>query len=114
MLLRLLLAVAYLAAWAGYDFYSADLSTPSPPAGVIEVAFLLSSVGLGFAIAKWWAPVVVVGYLPVLAVPGAYGGGQPDYSNGVAVALLVLPAAALLIAIGVGAGRLLRPRHHRL
>lgn len=60
-----------------------------------------TSVGLGLLVGRWWAPLVVIAYLPTLAIPSAYGAGQPDYSVGLYFATLVLPVVALLITLGV-------------
>ena len=85
----------------GYTFYTADLHRTPPPYGLVSVAFVATSAALGYAVGEWWAPLVVLAYLPTLAIPSAYGGGQPDYGVGIYFALLYLPAAALLIGIGV-------------
>jgi len=99
--LRLACAGLYLLIWLGFEFYVADPDRPSPSYALVSAAFVATSLGLGYGVGRWWAPLVVLAYLPTLAIPGTYGGGQPDYGVGVYFALLYLPAAAVLISLGV-------------
>jgi hypothetical protein len=98
---RLTYAALYLALWIGYTFYSAEPDSRSLPDGLVAAGLLATSIALGYVVGRWWTPLVVLAYLPILAIPSAYGDGQPNYSNGLVVALLVVPAAAVLVSVGV-------------
>lgn len=108
---RLVYCVAFVGLWVSYTFYSANLD--NEPFEHVGWALLAMSVALGFAVGRWWAPLVVIVYLPTLAIPSAYGGGTPDYGVGLAVAVVVLPVVAGLIAIGVLARKTFSPRAGR-
>lgn len=104
---RLVYCVAFVGLWVSYTFYSANLD--NEPFEHVGWALLATSVALGFAVGRWWAPLVVIVYLPTLAIPSGYGGGTPDYGVGLAVAVVVLPVVAGLIAIGVLARKTFSP-----
>ena len=94
------MVAAYVALWVGYTLYTARYPDPLPGLGAVLV-LAVTSVALGMLVGRWWAPLVVIAYLPTLAFPAAYGAGDPDYGVGLYFAILVVPAVALLIALGV-------------
>lgn len=97
-------AVGYVALWAGYLLYTERNPDAVPSLGVEITALVITSIGLGFVIARWWAPLVVAPYLVAVALPSSYT-GDPDYGVGLYFALVVLLPAAVLIALGVFLGR---------
>lgn len=91
--------VAYLA--LGNAAIATDGLLDAPLVGLLYPATL----ALGLVVPKWWLPLVLVGLLPALASPCAYGECEPNLSNGLVAVLVAGPFLVALALAGVVAGR---------
>ncbi len=92
----MLVAVLYVSAWLA--FFAARAWPPFELAVVLAVA---TSAAAGWAIGRWWAILLPIAVVPILATPLPYTpGGEPEYGVGIFVGA----GFALLTMVFLGAG----------
>ena len=90
-------AVLYVSAWLA--FFAARLPLPLELALALGIA---ASVATGWAIGRWWAILLPIAVVPILATPLPYTpGGDPEYGVGMFVAVGFALVAMVLLGAGV-------------
>ena len=105
-------ALVYVAAAAGWVYgiiERIDAADDEPWLFVSYAALAVLHVGVGYAIARWWAVLLPARPIP-LAVPAEYvPDTRPEFPIWFALALLA-PFGCALLAAGVAAARIARGR----
>lgn len=99
LITTVLLTMAGIAAFVG--FWVGTILRVRPLDDLPTFTPALVSVVYGYVTRRWWAPLVILFALPALALPEAYGHNQPNYSNGVAAAIIFVPIVMACVALGV-------------
>ncbi len=87
--------VLFLGLWLGVMFEIGPLRDAST--GV----YLLLSAVYGYAVNRWWAPLIIFSLAPILAVAVGNGHGQDDASNVAFLELGAVVVVAPVVALGV-------------
>ena len=110
-MVRLLVALAYLAAWVAVLAAAGE-----PTEGEALAAWAGLGLGAGLLIGRWWAVGLALGYALIAVVADVAaacvtGAGGPEVCDADVVGLVLLvelPAMALTLALGVAARKVLR------
>ncbi len=93
----LVIAVLYVFAWLA--FFAARVPGPFELALFLAIA---TSVAAGWAIGRWWAILLPIGVVPILASSLPYTpGGAPEYGIGILVGAGFALLAMVLLGTGV-------------
>ena len=105
-----LIAIAYVVSWWVLFATGTDVGPEEYGLQAFIVVALASALLTGFLTRGWWAPVLPLIIVPVLALPWGYTpGGAPDYGLGIYVGIGFLLLSVPATLAGVIMARRLAP-----